>query len=59
MTIIPQIVILVLYFIGLLMSANRHGKEKTGKHNFWLDIITAGIVLSLYYWAGTFDPLFK
>lgn len=49
------IIILVLIFIGLLYNANLHGKDKTGKHNFWTSLVAAIIQLILFYFAGMFD----
>ena len=56
---IPQIIYLVLIFAGLLLSANLHGKEKKGKHNFWNHIFNTVITISLLYWGGFFDVFFK
>lgn len=56
---IPQIIYLVLLFAGLLLSANMHGKEKKGKHNFWNHLFNTVITISLLYWGGFFDVFFK
>jgi len=56
---IPQIIYLVLYGVGLLILANQHGKPKTGNHNFWITA-TAGLISpALLYWGGFFDVLFN
>ena len=55
----PQIIYLVLAFAGLLSAANQHGKEKTGKHNFWSDLLTTSIVFLLLFFGGFFDVFFK
>lgn len=49
-----QIILLALYGVSLLCSANLHGKEKKGKYNFWLNFTSAAITLSLLYWGGFF-----
>jgi hypothetical protein len=54
---IPQIIYLILVFIGLLCSANKHGKIE-GNHNFWTTVASTIIVISLLYFGGFFDKLF-
>ena len=54
-----QIIILALFFIGACLSANSHGKPKTGKESFWVWLISSLITLGLLYWGGFFDCLFK
>ena len=55
----PQILMLVLAFIGLLINANKHGKPKTGNDNFWIHSISVILTLSILYWGGFFDIFFK
>ncbi len=56
----PQIIYLSLFFMGLLLSAYRHGKpKKVENYNFWIDSIAAALVLALVYWGGFFDIMFK
>ena len=50
----PQIILLVLFGISLLVSANKHGQDKKGKENFWITLIAAAIQLSICYWGGFF-----
>lgn len=50
----PQIIILVLFFISLLISANQHGKNKTGKHDFFVSLFSSLLHLLLLYWGGFF-----
>ena len=49
-----EIILLCLAAFSLLMGANSHDKPKTGKENFWIDLISNAITLSLLYWAGLF-----
>ena len=51
----PIIVLISLWAASLLISANQHGKEKTGKYNFWASLIGLAINVALLYWAGLFD----
>lgn len=50
----PQVLLLVLYGGSLLISAHDHGKEKTGKNNFWVTFISMCIVLAILHWGGFF-----
>ena len=54
----PQIIYLSIVFIGLLIAANLHGKERT-PHNFWVTLVATAITISLMYWGGFFNPIFK
>ena len=52
---IPQILIIVIYAVGLLLYAHDHGKPKTGYTNFWVGLFSAFIDVSLLLWGGFFD----
>lgn len=54
-----QLIYLTLVFIGALIAANQHGKDKTGKHDFFTSIIAQILVMGLLYWGGFFDVLLK
>lgn len=56
---IPQILILLLHFVSLLLSAHKHGKEKTTKTNFWVSLIASAIGLTILYFGGFFDNILK
>ena len=51
---LPQIILLSLVLIGLLITANLHGKERPN-YNFWLSLISNVITLAILYWGGFFD----
>lgn len=51
----PQIIMLVLISVQLLLTANLHGKTKTGKHNFWSTLISNSITLTILYLGGFFS----
>jgi LPXTG-motif cell wall-anchored protein len=55
---VPQIIYLVLIGSSLLLSANRHGKPKTGTENFWTTCIGLALSMALLYWGGFWAPLF-
>lgn len=52
---IPAILILVLYGLALLVSANQHGKPKTGVESFWSAAIGVGLQVGLLWWGGFFS----
>jgi len=49
----PQIIVLVIYFIALLITANKHGQERTA-WNFWETLVSAMIMMGLLFWGGFF-----
>ncbi len=51
---VPAVIYLILTVIGLMVSANQHGKPKDGIHSIWGVIIGSGISISLLYWGGFF-----
>ncbi len=51
---LPAIIYLCLSGIGLLLSANQHGKERKPE-NFWSALIAGIIVWGLLYWGGFFS----
>ena len=50
----PEIILIVLWSIGLLYNAYMHGKEKEGTYNVFASLIAVGVYLSLLMWAGLF-----
>ncbi len=51
---IPQIIILVIYMIGLGMSLANDGEVRMKKESFWLSLVSCGIMLALLWWGGFF-----
>lgn len=51
---IPQVILLILFGVSLLLSANQHGKQKEGTYNFWPSFIAIVLQLFLLYWGGFF-----
>ena len=46
--------LIILYMfatVGLLVSANMHGKKKEGNHNFWGTAIGHILQFTLIWWA--------
>lgn len=41
----------LLFLTSLLLSANQHGKPKTGKNDFWTTLFATIISLVLIWWA--------
>jgi hypothetical protein len=50
----PQIIYLILTFLGLVLSVIRHETPKEGTHNVWADITATAIVFGILYWGGFF-----
>lgn len=53
--IIPQILMIVLFAVTLLLTANKHDKPREGKYNFWSALIAIIIQVGLLYWGGFFS----
>lgn len=51
---IAQIIILILMALGLLISANQHGKERKPV-NFWVTAIAVLLESTLLCWGGFFN----
>lgn len=56
---LPQILYIVLSFVGLLIAANKHGKQVTKKESFWASLIAAFLMYALLLWGGFFDPILR
>lgn len=49
-----QILMLFIILSGLFLEANKHGQEKTGKHNFWVYLIATIINIVILSFGGFF-----
>lgn len=49
----PQITLLILFFISILITANKHGQPKEN-HNIWYSLISLIINILILYWGGFF-----
>jgi hypothetical protein len=50
----PQIILLTLLGIRLLANAHMHGKDRTGKHNFFIAIFDVALMLWILIAGGFF-----
>jgi len=50
----PVILLIILWSIGLLISAKKHGQPR-GEFNLYTTIYAVGIEFLLLYWAGLFN----
>jgi hypothetical protein len=49
----PQIIYIAITFIGLLLTANQHGKPRKNT-NLWITLISTTIAYSILIWGGFF-----
>lgn len=52
----PQWTLLALFFVSVLIAANRHGQRRTDKHSLPVTLVALLIELSLLYAGGFFSP---
>lgn len=52
---IPQIIEITWILVALFVFSHYHGKEKTGKYNFFIALISQLIQLAILYYGGFFD----
>ena len=52
---VPQILMVALFAVALLIGAYEHGKPKTGKNNFWSELVGTAIQVGLLVWGGFFN----
>lgn len=51
----PQIILIIIYVLGLGTTLAQHGKPKTGTENFWKSLFATAIVFALLIWGGFFS----
>jgi hypothetical protein len=56
---IPQIILVSIWFIGLLIVTRMHGVKILYKYNFFTFTLSKAIIVGLLYWGGFFDVWFK
>lgn len=56
----PQIIFIIIQFLSLGISMEKHGKpKKAGVNNFWIDLIATVILTGILWWGGFFSGLLK
>ena len=53
----PQIVIVVLYAMGLGIHLAKHGEPTNVSWNVWHKLISESIGMALLYWGGFFEGM--
>jgi hypothetical protein len=48
----PQIIVMIILVLGLGISMEKHGKDRTGKENFLIQLISTIIMAILLWWGG-------
>ena len=56
---IPQIILICLFAMGLGVHIAKHGEDKDSKYNFFIKGLSIIIMSSLLYCGGFFDVFFK
>jgi hypothetical protein len=50
----PQIIWLILNFVGIGVALSQHGQPRKGKHNFFATVIATFIEMLILYYGGFF-----
>jgi hypothetical protein len=51
---IPQLIVIVLYVLGLGISMAKHGQPIDANHSFFLKLFSTAVMLGLLIWGGFF-----
>jgi hypothetical protein len=51
---IPEILMIVLWGIGLGVALTQHGEPKTGSYNFFVTLVATALEFGLMWWGGFF-----
>lgn len=54
---IPQIIMISIWMIGLGINMSKHGQEKTVKYNAYHFIIAKMVISTILYYAGFWNVL--
>lgn len=56
---IPQIILLSMWFLNLLLSSYMHGKPKTGNHSIFDALLGTAIEGTILYFGGFFEVFLR
>jgi len=56
---LPQLIIIMLWMLGLGIMMSKHGRPKKGNENAWAHLISIVITAAILCWGGFFDVFFK
>lgn len=51
---LPQIIYLVLTFLGMGITLARHGQPRKENYDFGVSLVTNGLLIGLLVWGGFF-----
>lgn len=51
----PQIIYIVIVSLSLGVYMTKHGEEKSGQYDFWVEFISKLFIIGLLYWGGFFN----
>lgn len=49
---LPQILIIILFSLGIGLEWANHGTAKNGTHDVWNELISTLIVIAILWWGG-------
>lgn len=49
-----SIVVIVLYTLSLGVDLAKHGQKRSGEYNFWVSLLSFGIIMFCLYMGGFF-----
>jgi hypothetical protein len=56
---VAQIVFIVWITFSLGYNMSKHGEEKEGYHNAWIDFFTVLIIFGILFWGGFFKVFYE
>lgn len=51
----PEIILIVIWSMGLLLTGYKHGKPRDSNYNIFAYILALSIRIALLVWAGLFN----
>jgi len=54
---VPQLLLLCMWSLGLGIALCKHGEPKDGKYNVFIALLGVVIEAALLWWGGFFAPL--
>ena len=52
---IPQMIMIILFCLGIGIEMSRHGQQRNDKYNFFTSLVAVGIQVGILIWGGFFN----